>query len=1461
MADTRLNIQMSADNAQMNKAFKASTEEIQDNTAALKAQAEQMKASNSIYKNTQKALVEMLHVTEVIPGKIAHLTANLLQNGLVTLELAEGMRRTGGAIVDMKNKLESVKPVMLGLIEETEHYVELLHNDGFVKAAQHAQDFAIRLEGLSGSAHQAWQELDYLYTQSEGKGGGGFSSESVAEAGIVLKEYGQSMQDLLPLSKKLAIGTGRDLATSANTLGAAFSGVTFGLTSLQRTFKITREDIKGAGAALDEDGNIAMRTTGELEKTTKAIKNLIETKYGDALEKNGENLKTAFQSVSNAVEELKEVVGLLYADGVASFVSGIAEMIDKSREFVPVLKYITDNLYSFLTPVTYVAKLGMEALKYLMDTAISVKHAFEGLSDGTKDFVIQLTTGALVATSVAASISGMAFASFKVAAGFGLASVALGKLAGAAQALPVIGAGLNVMSGALGKTALLFGRLGAIAATVLPLVGVAIGLAAGAYMVYQSQAKYAADEQKKFDDQLDRSISQARKYNDELRNSGKSIEESDLTSGKLKIILEGQRAEFEKARIEFEKYADTINGRKVTARGVTIGGASEEEQKELDRLKAIMKEKEDLLNKNNAKLREIIKKRERAQAEEGSSGQALYDKSKALEERNLQFQKDKAAGVIQTKKQEAQEIERLWEESATRMKQIQDEIYVLQDQKANMSESDPMNEEVANRLSKFQNMFNNMQQMENGYRLERLSKNREAVQEELDLAREELGYRTALGKAGNAERLAMLQDFMGKNKAALKFNVALERQVAAEMVQIAFDMRRERQAAMNQTRTDERAALDSKMEDLRYEDSIGKNRSDNAKKEARIISDQIHGQIADIKAKRALDLESISDATLRGEVMKQTEAQIAKLLHDEQVQLRENQAAHAAMTAQEIQDNQARIESAKSVLQAKLSMLEDKFSQGYDNQAEIKANKEAQLQKEIDIIRSEEKAALATEKNTTKIADIKRSAEDKIANLRKNHSLEVEKFDEEVASRVADRQIKIHEIALSEMENRRMEFEQKVLTSNTKGMDIYEEEKKYIQENLNMRLAALKLEEEAELAHRNAPAEKARIRQRYDVEEKKTRMQANKEAMQAAAKESSAKAAMIEKEVNEQKEVLDLKIQQGRAGTSTAMLERQMVADQLEARRRAIEATAKEAILAGDIKDKQRIQRDAQLQINQAIRDAGKALLDVNTKYATGNTALDKIVAKYDKALQDLQMMQGILDGWDDAPAPTPPTEEEKRNDPMAKSKWEDQVKEQQKKVAILKAKKKKQEEEDARKAQAKADAEIEAAQARERTKELRAEGLTGEQIRAKLAEESTARRRAANEAKKNGGGASPNVETDPLKMPPSLREEMGLPDTSSPQGIAREKARKDAEAAKNGGSKAGATEGSKSEGYLAQIAQNTAAMAAKLGVKTDDAGAKKDGKKLDDPNPKGVDGKTISQFSLGDKMKLTPYGYSNSSA
>jgi hypothetical protein len=724
--------------------------------------------------------------------------------------------------------------------------------------------------------------------------------------------------------------------------------------------------------------------------------------------------------------------------------------------------------------------------------------------------------------------------------------------------------------------------------------------------------------------------------------------------------------------VQFNTMSDTVGASTDNVR-------TEKAKKELEETRKINQFKIGLNNNYVKNLEENFKKIVELDEKEGNSGQALLDKLSKIEEDHFEFEKNVAAGRITLQSQMAAESEKIWKETGEKRDKFESEVRRKSEllERAKVSGGD---------VEKFQ--------------------------KDLDVAKKALQDNLNLYNTYDKARLAQQRESL---------NQAVEHKASERNI--------------------EKQLLQDRIQAWNHEEALGRERIENAKSQYEAMKRISDLEIADIKSRRDAQLKPLAEskdltkeqnaqnAKERVRIWTEAEGAIDHIKREQLTRDRDYGEKEREITAKIIEENNALIGSYKSVLQAKLDVLQTKYEKGADNQAEIQANKKAQAQKEIDILRSADKVFQTQVHSDKDKLNHARDTENQIANIKTHYALDETRFAEETNRRINERKVKLAEIGEQAILNRRMEYEERVRSGKDKGINAFEVEEKYTKDILDIRLQILDTEKKIALEGKTGK-DAANITADFEAKKKKARLDGEKEQRDSKLREKAAVADAAEKEIAENKAVLEQKIATGQAGVNTAIKEREVILDGLLARKNALIAHRDEQIASASVADKARIQRDTQLQINQAIRDSAKELQAVNDKYKTGNTELDKLVKKYDKIAADLAAIEGKI-------ADQEKEEEASTTLPgMEKSKSENEAARDRKKREQADAEEaiKKQKQKDAADAQRIAEAEI----AFQTQKQGKKDGLSGDEIKEKIKENQQAYRDAQNGPKKGNPGATP---------------------------------------------------------------------------------------------------------------------------
>jgi DNA repair exonuclease SbcCD ATPase subunit len=136
-----------------------------------------------------------------------------------------------------------------------------------------------------------------------------FDVKGVVAATVQLEAFGQRSKELLPLVGNLAAAFGKPIEEGAQVLGKAFSGSLEGFESLRNTYGISTALLVRYGATMAKTGGIAVSTASDLQKARQALTQIIQTRYGDAMERQSRTLFGAFSNLEDAVSRFAAAFG------------------------------------------------------------------------------------------------------------------------------------------------------------------------------------------------------------------------------------------------------------------------------------------------------------------------------------------------------------------------------------------------------------------------------------------------------------------------------------------------------------------------------------------------------------------------------------------------------------------------------------------------------------------------------------------------------------------------------------------------------------------------------------------------------------------------------------------------------------------------------------------------------------------------------------------------------------------------------------------------------------------------------------------------------------------------------------------------------------------------------------------------------------------------------------------------
>ncbi len=665
-----------------------------------------------------------------------------------------------------------------------------------------------------------------------------------------------------------------------------------------------------------------------------------------------------------------------------------------------------------------------------------------------------------------------------------------------------------------------------------------------------------------------------------------------------------------------------------------------------------------------------------ANDKEGLSGKKLYEHIQGLEDENFQYEKDLAAGKIEFEKEKAAHSEKIFKETALRKfhweAEVRRAIAALDKEKAAPSgtteeEKKAQADKIALRQKELEDAKRGRQDnanMNHQAAIEQISHQHAMIQESMDMESAALDTEMALGKKSKTDRLNLLKDYIAKSKedttSHRKWEIQLEQESARLSQEIANDK------IKAQIRSDEAKVESAQREldilhemDLRVKDRP-KELAEQLKKENDIINKNYDIRIENAKKNKKMEVDLEGDENEKNAKRAEWEEKINALERERAVVLRDNNNKFKEYADSEIANNIALASSYRSLLEAELSVLEVKRGKGADNESEIKANKKKNYDKIVEAIKAQEiidlNAATRDRKSESDKKVIKDKARDDLKIAEMNFNKEMLQDSEQSQQRASDRAIKIKDAEIQKIENDQLAMEERIRAGKESSVGVFEKELNTQRQLTDEKIKQITADEKLQSIGKTGK-DLTIIQKKAEQDRTRARLEGDKQIKDSSLKEFAANADMRERELEDQMEALQFKKELGEVDLNSAKKERDLVVETLGAKLKSIKAHEEEQKASSDIKDFSRIERDARIQSQKAIRESVKALKDLNDAQKPVTSEADKLQKKYDKILDDIQKAHDILAEADKKPEEDAPTPEELRNNPGARIDYEARLK------------------------------------------------------------------------------------------------------------------------------------------------------------------------------------------------------------
>ena len=195
-----------------------------------------------------------------------------------------------------------------------------------ITQAAEMEQFRGKLETVLHSASAARETLKYAV---EFAAKTPFNVREVVSATTQLSVYGANAKQVLPLVANLAAGMGRDIAETALVMGKAWSGSQEGFESLRNTYGITIPKLRQYGAAVNDIGEISMKTSSDIEKNRAALQKIIQLDFSGAVERESRTFKGVLSNLGDATSRLAVALGDRLIPGMTSLARSATQVIEK----------------------------------------------------------------------------------------------------------------------------------------------------------------------------------------------------------------------------------------------------------------------------------------------------------------------------------------------------------------------------------------------------------------------------------------------------------------------------------------------------------------------------------------------------------------------------------------------------------------------------------------------------------------------------------------------------------------------------------------------------------------------------------------------------------------------------------------------------------------------------------------------------------------------------------------------------------------------------------------------------------------------------------------------------------------------------------------------------------------------------------------------------------------------------
>ncbi len=311
-------------------------------TAAGKMKKDLEGGGNKALKDTSKAAKDAEKATHGLAAKFR--------------VLSEAFRDAGGAGKSLNGSLREGSSLLeVGGIYTAAIGVAALALAGLgaaaVSAADKQEQFRNKIQSLT---HSHKQTADVMGAVNRAASKSPFSLSQLENSSVILKKFGASVADTLPIVQRLAAATGTSLPNAAQVMGLVLQHNTRSLSILNRTYGISLGKLQSLGFEVSKTGQITAGTAEAWNNLNNYLKHVDAGAVKGQLNTLDGSLKAFWNTVDKVMVQIGEAImdafGKKGVNVIQMFTNFLNSHLKQIREWASVFVQIIKDLFTLLKP-------------------------------------------------------------------------------------------------------------------------------------------------------------------------------------------------------------------------------------------------------------------------------------------------------------------------------------------------------------------------------------------------------------------------------------------------------------------------------------------------------------------------------------------------------------------------------------------------------------------------------------------------------------------------------------------------------------------------------------------------------------------------------------------------------------------------------------------------------------------------------------------------------------------------------------------------------------------------------------------------------------------------------------------------------------------------------------------------------------------------------------------------------